>query len=249
METEFKKAIVVGASSGIGEQLARRLTSMGCKTALVARREERLSAIAADINGSTLELALPFVHDVRDFAAASELFEQIVAKLGGLDLIIYAAGIMPKIGETEYDPEKDADIVRVNLIGAMAWLDAAAKRFERLKAGTIVGIGSVAGDRGRRGNPAYAASKAGLECFLESLRNRLSQNGVSVVTIKPGRIATEMTQDLGTMSGMIDADRAAELILRASRRFGKTAYIPAKWWLVSKVVQTIPSFIFRRLKF
>lgn len=249
MHSGFKRAIVVGASSGIGEQVARKLTANGCKVALVGRREERLLAIAADINGATLDLATPVVHDVSRHAEAEQKFEDAVAALGGLDLVVYAAGIMPPIGETEYDTAKDSQIVNVNLIGAMAWLNAAAKRFERQKGGTIVGIGSIAGDRGRKGNPAYAASKAGLETYMESLRNRLWDCGVSVVTIKPGRVATEMTARLGNLAGMIDASRAAELILRAAKTRSKTVYIPAKWWLVSKVIRNIPSFLFRRMKF
>ncbi|MFN8139678.1 MAG: SDR family NAD(P)-dependent oxidoreductase [Fimbriimonadales bacterium] len=249
MQPNFTRAIVVGASSGLGEQLVRKLAGQGCKVALVGRRTERLEKIAADLNGASLDLALPFTHDVSDTDRAAELFDEIVAKLGGLDLVIYNAGVMPQVGPTEYDITKDRQIVETNLTGAMAWLNAAAKRFERQKSGTIVGIGSVAGDRGRRGNPAYAASKAGLACFLESLRNRLGEHHVSVVTVKPGRMATEMTAELGNMAGMIDAARAADLVLRGARKFSKVVYVPGKWWLVSKVVCAIPSFMFRRMKF
>jgi short-subunit dehydrogenase len=135
-----------------------------------------------------------------------------------------------------------------NLVAAAGWLNPAAKRFERARSGTIVGIGSVSGDRGRRGNPAYGASKAGLECFLESLRNRLAPLGVSVVTVKPGPIATEMTAQLGKLPGMIPAEKAAELIVRAAKKRNKTAYIPWKWWLVSRILRAIPSPIFRKLK-
>lgn len=247
MMYEWKKAIVVGASSGIGEALVRRLTAQGCRVGMVARRADRLQQIADEINGATLNLAIPYTADVRDFDRAEEHFDNLVRKLAGLDLIIYAAGIMPKVGPTEYNTAIDKEIIEINLIGAIAWLNCAAKRFERAKGGTIVGIGSPSGDRGRRGNPAYGASKAGLECYLESLRNRLSQFGVSVVTVKPGPVETEMTLARGRLRGMIPCDTAANLILKAAKKFGKTAYIPWKWWLASKILRAIPSPIFRRM--
>ncbi|MCH8275259.1 MAG: SDR family NAD(P)-dependent oxidoreductase [Armatimonadetes bacterium] len=247
MAPNWKRAIIVGASGGIGEQIARKLASGGCRVALVGRREDKLRQIAVDINGVSLNLALPFPSDVRDFDAPAAKVEECVRALGGLDLVVYSAGVMPRIGPTEYETAKDRLIVETNLIGAMAWLNPVAKRFERAGGGTIVGIGSVSGDRGRRGNPAYSASKAGLECYLESLRNRLGRRGVSVVTVKPGPVETEMTRELGRLPGMIPAGRAADLILKAARKFGKTAYIPGRWWLASKIMLSIPSRIFRRL--
>jgi decaprenylphospho-beta-D-erythro-pentofuranosid-2-ulose 2-reductase len=249
MQRNWKHAIVVGASGGIGEQLVRKLTARGCKVALVGRREDKLRHISTEINGASLNLAHPFAIDITDFASAEEHFDRIVRELGGLDIIIFAAGVMPKITPTEYDIDKDKLIVDTNLISAIAWLNPAAKRFERAKSGTIVGIGSPSGDRGRRGNPAYGASKAGLECYLESLRNRLSQHNVNVVTVKPGPVATEMTKDLGKQPFMVSADYAAEKILHSATKFGKTVYIPWIWWLIMKVVKSIPSFIFRKMKF
>ncbi len=248
IKPDWQYAMVIGASSGVGEQIARQLAATGCRVALVARREDRVRKISMDINGPSLHLAVPFAHDVLDFTNASTHFDHVVQDLGGLDIVFYAAGVMRRVGPTEYDIEKDQTIVETNLIGAMAWLNPAAKRFERAKAGVIVGIGSVSGDRGRRGNPAYAASKAGLECYLESLRNRLAQLGVSVVTVKPGPILTEMTAALGKQPMMIPAERAAELIIKAAKKSNKTVYVPGRWWLVSRILRAIPSVLFRRLR-
>src|SRR5439155_5143525 len=114
--------------------------------------------------------ARAYPHDVRCVDEVPGLFQQIAADMGGLDLVIYAAGVQPRIAPDEYDTEKDRFIVEVNVIGALAWLNAAARRLERPGEGTIVGISSIAGDRGRRGNPAYGASKAALDHFLEALR-------------------------------------------------------------------------------
>ncbi|HET6645400.1 MAG TPA: SDR family NAD(P)-dependent oxidoreductase [Fimbriimonadales bacterium] len=248
MDSLWKRAIVVGASSGIGEQIVRMLAASGCEVAAVARRYELLRKVSEELNGARPNTLQIYEHDVTRFAETGQLFSQIVANLGGLDLIVYAAGVMPKVDPTEYDTDKDTLTIETNLVGAIAWLNAAAKRFERAQEGTILAIGSPSGDRGRRGNPAYGASKAGLEAYLESLRNRLSQFGVSVVTVKPGPVRTEMTHHLGKLPGEITAEKAAAGILKGARRFGKTFYVPGKWWLAARILRMIPSPIFRRMK-
>ena len=129
----------------------------------------------------------------------------------------------------------------------MAWCNAAADYFQSRRAGTIVGISSIAGDRGRRGNPAYGASKAALSHYLEALRNRLGVFGVHVCTIKPGYIETPMTASLGKLPGMISAERAAREILTSARRRRNVRYVPLRWLAVSLVIRSIPSFVFRRL--
>lgn len=245
----FKHAVVIGASSGIGEAVARQLAAEGTRVALVARRLDALAEITSDINSrSNEDLALFRVHDVRHTVEVPELFQDIARELGGLDLVVYAAGMMQAVEFDEYDPVKDLAMIDVNLRGAVAWLDPAADRFARLGRGTIVGIGSVAGDRGRSGNPAYCTSKAGFHTYLESLRNRVARGGVRVVTIKPGFVDTAMTHGLDGLFWLISADRAAEIILGHARRGTTTAYVPARWRLVMLIIRSIPSFIFRRLK-
>jgi NAD(P)-dependent dehydrogenase (short-subunit alcohol dehydrogenase family) len=249
MESPWKRAIVVGASSGMGEAIARRLAREGCQVALAARREEELNRIAGEINAGGTALARVYPHDVREYECVPALFQQITHDLGGLDLIVYASGVMPAIAPDEYSFEKDRAIIEVNVLGAIAWLNEAAQRFERARAGTIVGISSVAGERGRRGMPAYGASKAALATYLESLRNRLGRYGVAVVTIKPGPVETPMTQGLGKMPLMIPADTAAAAILAAARRQANTVYVPGAWRWIFLVIRTIPSFLFRKMNF
>ncbi len=242
MNLPWKHAIVLGASSGIGKALAEELLKSGARVALVARRMEAMESIAST-NG---DKALVYAHDVRDYSAIPRLFQQITKDLGGLDLVIYASGAMPAVDEHEYDFAKDREMLETNLLGGVAWLDEAAKRFEQTKTGTIVGISSVAGERGRRGSPAYCTSKAAITTFLESLRNRLSRYGVTVVTIKPGFIDTEMTRGKPGIFWLISAEEAARRILDASRS-GGTAYIPGRWRYVMFVIKAIPSFVFKHL--
>lgn len=230
----WKRAIVVGASSGIGEAVARELLAGGTQVACVSRR------------GTAPEGGLGFAHDVHDIESVPALFAEITQRLGGLDLIVYASGVMPAVAPDEYSTDKDADIIAVNLTGAIAWLNPAAVRFEKARAGTIVGISSVAGDRGRRGNPVYGATKAALNAYLESLRNRIERAGAFVVTVKPGPVQTPMTAGL-KMPGMIAAEQAAHEILTAAKDKVRTAYVPGKWRLIMTVIRAIPAPLFKYL--
>jgi decaprenylphospho-beta-D-erythro-pentofuranosid-2-ulose 2-reductase len=258
MSQWFQRTIIVGASSGMGEELARQLAARGSRVALVARRADELARLAAEINeaptasssstdSTDFPRALTYPHDVRSYDDVPALFQTICRDLGGLDLIIYAAGVMPRILPDEYDFEKDRAMMEVNVLGAAAWLNAAARRFQAAGGGTIVGISSVAGDRGRRGQPVYCASKAALDTYLESLRNRLGQYGVRVVTIKPGPVATPMTRDLGKLPLLINAPDAARQILTAAARGRRVAYIPWKWRPIMAIIRAIPSPLFQKL--
>ena len=239
--------IVVGASSGIGLALARRLAQSQRKVAMLARRQGELEAQAALINEALAdEFAATYVHDVADVDAAEALFDQIEAELGDVDELYFVAGVMPEVDPDEFNLEKDRLQVQVNFLGAVAWCNAAARRFQARKRGCIVGVTSVAQDRGRIGRPVYNASKAGMDTYLEALRNRLWRVGVQVTTIRPGFVETPMTAGL-QLKGAIPADKAAELILGARDGGKAIAYVPRKWRLIMFVIRNIPSFVFRKL--
>ncbi|MCI0397960.1 MAG: SDR family NAD(P)-dependent oxidoreductase [Chloroflexi bacterium] len=244
-----KTAIVVGASSGIGAAVVRELAHQGYHVAAVARREAKLAELCQGINSASPNgaRALSYPHNVTRFEETPELFQRIVTELGGLDLILYTAGVQPAMAPDEYNFEKDAAMVNVNLLGAMAWLGQAALRFERAKAGHVVAISSIAADRGRRLNPGYNASKAGLDTYLEALRNRLSQHGVTVTTIKPGFVDTVLLENAPKTFWVISPDEAAGQIYKAIENKKQAVYIPARWRFVSLVIRNIPSVIFRRL--
>ncbi|HZF08243.1 MAG TPA: SDR family NAD(P)-dependent oxidoreductase [Thermoanaerobaculia bacterium] len=247
MTLRFARAIVVGASSGIGAALAVELGKEGAAVALLARREGELAATAAAVAAAGGR-ASTYRHDVTDSAAVPGLFERIEAELGGVDLVVYAAGVMPEVVEGEYDFGKDRQMIEVNLLGAMAWFDLAAARFEAKRAGTLVGISSIAGERGRRGAPGYGTSKAAFTAYLEALRNRVSRYGVNVVTVKPGFVDTAMTRGKPGLFWVVSPQAAAARTLALARRgTSASAFVPARWALVALVVRSIPSFLFRRL--
>jgi NAD(P)-dependent dehydrogenase (short-subunit alcohol dehydrogenase family) len=174
-----------------------------------------------------------------------------VADLGGLDLVVFVAGVnYPPGGIDKYNFENDRRMIEVNLIGAMAWLSPVAEMFQSAKAGQIVGIGSVAGDRGRVGNPGYNTSKAGLATYLEALRNRLTRHGVNVLTVKPGFVQTEMLKAAqGATPFTIPVEKAVEDIWSAMKKRRQVVYTAPIWRWIMLAIQHTPSFIFRKLSF
>lgn len=235
---KYKTAIVVGASSGMGRELVRQLASSGTKVAAIARRADRLEELVAEFP----TLVVPVVHDVTSYEQVPELFQTITRDLGGLDLFIYNSGAMPIIEANEFSWNKDKQMLDVNISGAVAWCNQAAERFMHTGHGCLVGIGSVAGDRGRHKQPVYNASKAFLHTYLEALRNR----GVCVSTIKPGPVDTEMTAPLN-MKGMMSASTAATIILSKADKNGEH-YLKLAHRIAFYIIKRIPSPLFRKLK-
>jgi short-subunit dehydrogenase len=243
------RALIIGASSGMGAALAKKLAREGYDLALVARREEWLSALCDELNQKDKGRAQYYVHNVSDYSMVPDLLRRIVSDLGGLDLAIYAAGVNFAPLFDEYNTENDRQMLEVNLIGAFAWLNPIAALFQSAQAGQIVGISSVAGERGRVGNPGYNASKAGLTSYLESLRNRLTRRGVNVLTVKAGFVQTEMLKAAQKVMFPITAEKAADDIWKAIRAHRQEIYTPWFWRWIMFVIRNIPSVLFRRMSF
>ena len=144
---------------------------------------------------------------------------------------------------------RETNLEDVNLKGAMAWLGEAAVLFERMGQGHLVGISSVAGDRGRVANPGYNASKAGFSAYLEALRNRLTRKGVHVLTVKPGYVDTDLLPPNAGPFKAVPPEKVAGDVYRAIRWRKQVIYSPCWWRYILLVVQHIPSVIFRRMSF
>ncbi|MCC6298661.1 MAG: SDR family NAD(P)-dependent oxidoreductase [Anaerolineales bacterium] len=248
--TPRRRGIVVGASDGLGAELARALATEGYSLALLARSKDKLDALCHEINSQGGDVR-SYAHNVTDYDKVPSLLRKIVADLGGLDMVIYVASVNhPPGGMDKYNFENDREMIEVNLIGALAWLTPIAEMFQAAKAGQIVGISSVAGDRGRVGNPAYNTSKAGLTTYLEALRNRLTRHGVNVLTVKPGFMKTEMLKAAaGPTPFAIEPSTAARHIVKAMKKRKQVIYTAPIWRWIMLAIQHTPSFIFRRLSF
>jgi len=245
-----RRGIIIGASDGLGAELSRKLAHEGYSLALLARRKDKLETLCNEINVRD-QLARAYVHDISAYGEVPKLLARIVADLGGLDLVVFVAGVnYPPGGIDKYNFENDRKMIEINLIGAMAWLHPIAEMFQSAGAGQIVGIASVAGDRGRVGNPGYNTSKAGLATYLEALRNRLTRHGVNVLTVKPGFLKTEMLKAAqGATPFAIEPAKAADDILKAMKKRKQQIYTASIWRWIMLAIQHTPSVIFRRLSF
>lgn len=252
-------ALLVGASTGMGAALARVLAKRGYAVALVGRQADKLEQVAGDINATAggtgaAPTARVYPLDVRDYAAAPDVFGRIAQDMAAsgadLQLVVYAAGVMPQPQGAQWPFEDEQAMLETNAVAAMRWLGLAAESFRRKGRGTVAAISSVAGDRGRRGNSAYMASKAALSTYMESLRYRLRGTGVRVVTLKPGYVATPMTAGLKTPKPLtISADKAAQRIAAACERGSGVVYVPGYWGAIMWVIRALPASVMARLPF
>jgi decaprenylphospho-beta-D-erythro-pentofuranosid-2-ulose 2-reductase len=245
-----RRAILVGSSKGLGAAMARRLAREGYSLALLDRDADLLQKICAEINAASGETrAQPYVHDALNYAEVPGLLQKIISDLGGLDLFMYIAGVLLPTTLTTYEFEKDQQMLGVNTLGALAWFNNVAPIFQAVRSGQIVGVSSVAADRGRVANPGYNASKAALTTYLEALRNRLTRHGVHVLTVKPGFMDTEMLKASPRTFWVVSPEKAADDIWKALRGRKQTLYALGRWVLIMLIIKHIPSVIFRRLSF
>jgi decaprenylphospho-beta-D-erythro-pentofuranosid-2-ulose 2-reductase len=234
--------LVVGGTSGIGREIARIHADRGDLVAVLGRREDRLKELEREYPG----LVRGYVHDVTDLKAAEDLFQTITRDLGGFSRLYYCAGAMPEVSIDEYSTEKDALMINTNVAGAVAWLNQGAIRIQETGFGEVVALGSVAGDRGRAGQPVYNASKAFLESYMESLEVRLSGTQGTVSLIKPGPTQSEMTDQLEGMK-LADTRQVAERCVALGSKTG-AHYVSPVHAVIFWIIRKIPRSIFRKLK-
>ena len=232
-----KVALVTGASSGIGWALAKALAAEGCRVGLVARREEPLKQLAAEIGGA----AFAAVADVRDLHSITTAATAIRAALGPIDLAIANAGVGKP---TLLDPVNVADVedmFRVNVMGMVHTFAAVVPDMLARKSGRLVAVSSIAGYRGLPGESAYCASKAAVNSYMDGLRIHLRGTGVFATTICPGFVHTPMTaMNTFHMPGVMSADEAARRIVRAVMRGKKVFDFPWRLSFMTKLSRWLP---------
>jgi hypothetical protein len=230
------RVVITGASSGIGEALARHYAGESSVLGLISRRPP-----AAGLPGKVIH----YPADVTDVSA----LQRIAADFGTPDLVIANAGVgVGTHGEDIADVEKLRRVLDINVAGLAATLAAFAPGMRRAGRGTLAGIASVAGFRGLAGNGAYCASKAAAITWMESLRAELHGSGVSVVCVCPGYIDTAMTRvNRFRMPFLISADDAARRIARAIEGKRRLAVIPWQMALVSVGLRAMPGWLYDRL--
>lgn len=242
-----RRVLILGATSGIAMAVARLLAAQGANLFLVARSEPRMKAVAFDLLARGAATVHGRTVDLDETADHPALLADAAQTLGGIDLALIAHGVLGDQRESEQHYDAAARVFHTNLLSAVSLVTWLANYFETQHAGTIAAISSVAGDRGRKSNYVYGASKGGLNVFLDGVRNRVDRAGVHVLTIRPGFVATAMTAHLPKSALFAEPTQVAASILRAVARRKDVAYIPAFWAPVMFAVRSIPQTIFKRL--
>jgi short-subunit dehydrogenase len=243
------KIIILGATSAIAEATARLYAGEGAEMLLVARQSERLAAIAADLRLRGAARVETTMRDLADDSDVAEAFACFVAALGGVDHVLLAYGVLGDQREAERDPGEARASLRINFISAAAWVLVAAEVLERQRHGSLVVLGSAAGDRGRRVNFVYGAAKAGLATLVEGVAHRFANSGPRAVIVKPGPVITPMTEGFANRRGLLWAtpETAAAIVRRAADRGGPVVYAPWFWRWIMLVIRLLPTPIFNRL--
>jgi decaprenylphospho-beta-D-erythro-pentofuranosid-2-ulose 2-reductase len=245
----MSRILVLGATSAISQAYARRRAAEGAAFVLAGRREDRLASIAADLKACGAASAEPFVMDLAAIDAIEAAVRDLRAKFGEIDEVVIAYGILGEQAAAEQDLSQARALIDTNFTSAALWLLALIKAKAASTTLTIVGIGSVAGDRGRGSNFIYGSSKAAFDRFLEGLQHK-GDDTLRVVRVKPGFVDTPMTAAIENKGGPLWAkpDQIAADIARAVSKGRRVVYTPWFWWVIMMIIRHLPWFVFRRLK-
>jgi short-subunit dehydrogenase len=243
-----RRVLVAGATSAIAQETCKLLAQRGDRLFLVARDGSRLAIVAQDLEVRGAQRVATLVADLDDVARHAEIVAAAESALEGFDTVLVAHGVLGDQAACQRDYRAAEAVLRTNFLGVVSLLTPIAEAFERRRHGTIVAIASVAGDRGRRSNYVYGASKGALALFLQGLRSRLQPSGVRVITVKPGFVDTPMTAHLP--KGLLFASPAsvARGILRAIERGRDVVYLPWFWRPIMTVIRLVPERLFKRLE-
>ena len=247
------RVFITGASSGIGQALARFYAGQGAVLGLAARREEQLKSLADGLKGQGAQSVFCYPLDVADAKALSAAAEDFIAKAGAPDIVIANAGVSSgTLTECADDLEGIRRIFETNVYGMAAtfspFIAAMRQSAKQGRAGRLVGIASVAGIRGLPGAEAYSASKSAVITYLESLRLEMHTSGIKVVTILPGYIKTPMTAvNPYRMPFLLPADEAARRFARVIERGCSYSVIPWQMGIVAKILRLLPNWLYDRL--
>ncbi len=244
----MKRVVLVGATDGLGHAIAAEYASRGCWVTVLGRSRQKLGSVVAALSARFPAATVRgVVCDLAEDARIEPAFREAIEATGHCDLFLYNAGVMHAGDGVTCDAEQDAETMQVNAVAAVRMLGLAANYFRAARRGQIAAISSIAGDRGRKGNPAYNASKAALTTYLEGLRNRLFPFGVKVSTVKPGFIGTRMLEGRKGLPWVVPPEQAARTIADRLDKGDEVFYVTRRWGLFGLVLRHVPRFVFKRM--
>ncbi len=238
----MKKAIIIGASSGIGKELAKVLSQNGYAVGLTGRRTELLTALQNELPTPSFVKAT----DASQTDKAIEQLTELISEMNGVELVVISAGV--GFINTEFEWEKEKATIETNVIGFAAMTNVAVKHFLEQRAGHLVGISSVAALRGSGGAPAYNASKAFVSNYLEGLQQKFVKLKLPIVVtdVKPGFVDTAMAQGDG-LFWVAPPEKAARQIYKIIKARRTHAYVTKRWRLIGLLLKLMPNYIYNRM--
>lgn len=237
----MQKAIIIGASSGIGRELARVLHQNDYIVGLAGRRVELLSELQREIPDTYIKCI-----DVTKTKEAVEALEEFIMEMGGVDLVVISAGV--GFINPDLNWEQERETIDTNILGFTAMANVAFKHFCKNGFGHIVGISSIAAIRGGSESPAYNASKAFVSNYLEGLRQKVSKlkSPITITDIQPGFVNTAMAKGEG-LFWVSSSEKASRQIFRAIKNKKKHAYITKRWRIIAWLLKVMPDRLYDRL--
>lgn len=241
-----KNILILGATSDIAIAIAKEYAKQGDHLILAGRNIQLLEEIASDISIRYETSVVTKAFDALDYSSHNHFFSVLDPSPDMVFCVFGYLGDQDK-GQATWDEARS--IIETNYTGAVSILNVVADHMEKRRNGVIVGISSVAGDRGKMTNYLYGSAKAGFTAYLSGLRNRLFHSQVHVLTVKPGFVATEMTSHMDLPAPLTATpEQVAKQTVGAVKSQKNVIYTLKRWWLIMFIIKSIPEFIFKRLK-
>lgn len=246
LEFRDKYILIIGGNSDVGKALARSFAKLGANLILTSRRQDQLNTFKSDLEiRYQISCELKFLNILK-FEEHQRFYDELSNKPA---IVITTVGYLNNQEEAQKVFVESLKSIQTNFTGLVSILNIIANDFEKRKSGILVGISSVAGNRGRASNYIYGSAKAAYTTYLSGLRNRLNEANVQVITVKPGFIKTKMTNHLKLPSPLTASpEEVATDIIKATRKKKDAIYTRWFWKWIMVIITIIPEFLFKKMK-
>lgn len=243
-----KAVLVLGATSSIARALANQMAQQGADLHLAARDQFEVERVAKDLAVRYQAFVSWSTFNAEDYGSHTDFVQKAVDKLGHLDGVVVSLGELGDQYKAQTDFDHAQRIIHSNYTGVVSVLTHVANYLEQQGHGFIIGLSSVAGDRGRQSNYVYGSAKGALHLFLQGLRSRLAKSGVHLLTVKPGFVDTKMTFGKSGMFLVASPEQVATAVMKALQKKKNIVYVPWFWFWIMLIIRTIPESLFKKLK-
>lgn len=241
----MKNVLILGATSDLAQAMAKKYAAEGWSLSLAARNMDLLEPVSSDLRVRSNADVVSLKFDAADFSSHRGFYDALETKP---DVVMGVFGYMGDQELARTDLEEVCRTIDVNYTGMVSILNVVAEDFEKRGHGAIVGVSSVAGDRGRQSNYIYGSAKAGLTAYLSGLRNRLAGSGVHVMTVKPGFCYTKMTESVELPAALTASpEQVAKAVFQGLEKKHNVVYVRWMWRWIMLIIRHIPEFVFKKM--